>query len=852
MLPRHSLKTPIWPYIAVVACLFVLSLLAPHAWLRDTPAIPSSADRVTPAGPPGFDTRQASAPKFVAPKVVAPQQVEESEPIEFNPPEVAGTVLAGPVNTLPRSWAPSVELPAQVAPIHPPVAEQIKLDVSVMESPELPYNAVGRSELSSANSTIQEILSLPDVTGPLARQNSEPRAEVAGVLPYATDLIAALSELKSDPLCREWARDLVFVLEALPQMEDLGSSETEELFQRLLRRLSETPQLVEETRSLAVRTRLLRHGYAAKRRADVWHQVSRILSTGAPVSVANPSDMPQRLADVEERVIQAEHADAWRHYLLLDEVRGALGSGDSHQRCDVARRVLKRIDSPELSRSQAEILGKSPFHEFTLDLRRWASEPIDYRRLLNQIEEHEREGTTDSAAEIAQCYNVLRWSAEPDLKQLAELLNTHYRNANVRVALTADFLNRLLPDPQSYEQDVNGNIAGANVYGTSRTVNRLKVVLHPDGETWRIGLEAHGEVNSDTAASKGPATFYNQGFARYYARKLLMVDRRGIRVWRAETDANSQSELTGFETDFDPIPVIGWLARAVARSQHDQQSPSARAETEAMVRNEAGTRFDDEVHQRLSAAEEKVQKKLIGPFEKISLQPTALDMSTTEERVIARYRLAADNQLGAQTPRPQAPGDSLLSVQIHQSAMNNTLANLRLEGRRVELHALYRELGELFERPDLEAPEDIPEGVIIQFADKEAVRVLCDDSHVMLTIRIAELKSGRSKFSDFSVRAFYVPDSEQLKANLVREDTLQIIGDLSINERFPLRVIFSKVLSKARTFNLINQHLAENPHLSDCHVNQFVINDGWIGVGVGPVAEDDVSQLAKKRAADAR
>jgi hypothetical protein len=220
-------------------------------------------------------------------------------------------------------------------------------------------------------------------------------------------------------------------------------------------------------------------------------------------------------------------------------------------------------------------------------------------------------------------------------------------------------------------------------------------------------------------------------------------------------------------------------------------------------------------------------------------------MSTTQQRVIARYRLAADNQLGAQTPRPQAPGDSLLSVQLHESALNNTLANLKLEGRRTELHELYRELAMIFERPELEVPEGIPEGVVVQFADEDAIRVRCDDSQVMLTIRIAELKSGRSKWNDFSVRAFYVPDAEQLNANLVRQDTLQIMGE-RIGERLPLRVIFSKVLSKSRTFNLINKRLSENPNLADCRVNQFVINDGWIGVGIGPSRAGELDQFAKK------
>lgn len=831
------MKTPIWPYIAVVACLFVLSLLAPQAWLR--PTLPPTS-------------REDLAHKTDIPTLVPESTkalVRSSIGSLTNDPELNSPTFAGPSIVKQSDSVQGVAAvlqsasPAQVAPIHPPVGEQIKLDISVKETPALPRSPDQRLIVVEPKQSDDPVITPQESVG-LQKQSTETIPEIAGVIPYAPSLIEGLEGLAEEPLCREWALEIISLLESVHQTTALSSPESAEQFRKLFRRLSETPQLAQQTESFDVRARLLRLGYAAKRRVDIWYQVHKILTRGSVEIAFSTSDMQQCLRAVDERLTQAEHANDWRKYLLLDAVQNMTGPGDPAQRREIAKKVLRRIESSQLSEQQVEVFQKSPFKEFSLQLRLWANEPIDYLKLLDQIEDYEQTGSTESAQAIARSHDVIRWSSEPEPRKLAEFLNTHFRNANVRVALTADFLNRLLPDPQSYQENVSGSIAGANVSGTSHTVNRLQVVLHPDNETWHIGLEAHGEVASDTAASKGPATFYNQGFSRYYARKLLMVDRRGVRVWRAETNANSESALTGFETDFDPIPILGWVARSVARSQHDQHYYSAKVETEEMVRNQAGARLDDEVHQRLAAAEQKVKQKLIGPFEKIDLKPTPLDMSTTEQRVIARYRLATDIQLGAQTPRPQAPGDSLLSVQVHESALNNTLANLKLEGRRTEVHKLYRELATIFERPELEVPDDIPEDMIIQFADKDAIRVRCDNSQVMLTIQIAELKNGRSKWKDFSVRAFYGPDSDQLNANLVREGEVQIIGDFV---KLPLRVIFSKVLSKTRGFNLINRSLSENPRLNDCHVNQFVINDGWIGVGIGPNQGGELDQFANKK-----
>jgi hypothetical protein len=110
----------------------------------------------------------------------------------------------------------------------------------------------------------------------------------------------------------------------------------------------------------------------------------------------------------------------------------------------------------------------------------------------------------------------------------------------------------------------------------------------------------------------------------------------------------------------------------------------------------ASSQLDNEVAQRLEKSKQDFEAKIVKPLRDLNLEPTAVDMQTTTERLIARYRLAARTDVSAHTPRPQAPSDSMLSVQVHESAMNNVLEQLHLHGRRAELTELHKEMTSRF------------------------------------------------------------------------------------------------------------------------------------------------------------
>jgi len=195
----------------------------------------------------------------------------------------------------------------------------------------------------------------------------------------------------------------------------------------------------------------------------------------------------------------------------------------------------------------------------------------------------------------------------------------------------------------------------------------------------------------------------------------------------------------------------------------------------------------------------------------------------------------------------------MLSVQIHETAMNNILDQLNLHGRRVELVALYKEMSARFNPTrKIEVPEDLPENVYVTFAEEDPIRVDCQDGHVRLTIHLKELmqEGTRNRWTNFTVHAYYAPSADQLDANLYRDGIIELIGDnrpLPLGQRTALTAIFARVLSRNRKLHVINEQIAQAPQLRDQQVTQFVIHDGWIGVALGPKSPGRQAAMTPRR-----
>jgi hypothetical protein len=779
-------------------------------------------------------------------------------------------VPAAPARTSEPAVAQEPSRP-QIAPYGPPVAENIDLDPSITETPPLPLalhqpildvspeltDPNPALELGPTVSTSQPRFpdlppaeALQDPAEPL-REPDAPATITQRLAPvpefpetkawtYPLGLIEQLNTLAATtPAGADWADRAIAELERFVEAETLADRSVEEPLASLNR-------LAEEARALALtqpeeseaRSKLLRAGYAIVRRLEVWEKVHAIAIQGeVQTAEIDRQAWSQALGEIDMQLNTTGAAANWRAYLRIDRARqdfdsSACSPADQRQ---LARDILHRLHSTQLSHAQEQFLRGKSFAAFERQLRARADESPDLIGVLAAIEHHELEDTSARASALAAEYDAIRWSPDPGVSELADMLNAYYRNANVRVALSVELINRLIPQQQAQLEPVRDNILGADVEGQSHTRTRLRMVLLPDRGRWQVGLEAEGQVASDTASTKGPATFYQKGEAFFRARKRVTVDRRGIRLFNAEANADSETYLNDYETDFDGIPLLSTLARAVAKSQYDSSQYDAKIEVEGRIVGRARSQLDRQVAERLENAKGEVQAKVVAPLQSLDLEPSPVDLETTADRLIARYRVAGREQISAHTPRPQAPGDSLLSVQIHESMLNNVLEKLELNGRRVELRALFKEITDRFNREPVAVPEDLPEEVYVTFADEDPVRLDCQDGRVRLTIRLQELASGKNKWHNFAVRGYYAPHPDQRDANLVREGVIELIGErLRFGDQVALRGIFSRVLSRNRKLNLVNKQIAQATELADQQVTQFVIHDGWIGIAIGP------------------
>jgi len=696
--------------------------------------------------------------------------------------------------------------------------------------------------------------------------------------PFAEALIAELERAAESPHCRDWADSVLDELDRLAEVATIESPEARVALDRLQELTPDAGRLADSCHDDAVRVTLQRLQYALERRNAIWSK-AQALTAADTVSLESASadarEAQAALEEVEALLRQFPNTRGWREYLLLSELNrlasGDVARSDSSnpddtspatsgaratldddgfptldvstdatatliaQRRATARRVLGRLESARLTEEQEAFLDQVAFDRLNRALRTWADEPIDVPALLRALEEYEVSGATHAGRDAVQADSILRWSPDETAVQLARSVEQHYRNANLRIAVSEGLLNRLIPQPDVTLEDVEDYIAGADVYGVSENHTRLLLRLLPDRDRIRVGLEAKGIVASQTEAYKGAATVYNDGLSQFHARKLVQVDRRsGVRVWRSEAQAASETQMTDLSTDYDGLPLFGHLARMIAMKQHDQVSSQARWQVEERVAERARQRLDAEVHRRMAKAEEQFQQQVIEPLRRLDLAPEVVDMQTTSQRIIVRSRLASDEQLAAWTPRPLAPGVSLLSAQIHESVFNNLLDQLDLDGRRVLLDDLYHELSARAGYADAEIPDDMPENITIEFAEHDALHVHCDDGKLQLSIRVAELSQGRGNtWRNFEVRGYYFPEIAGLDARLTRDGYVELVGEqLGFRDQIALRGIFTKVLSKRTALRLVPDSIIGDARFRDLGISQFVIEDGWIGVAV--------------------
>ena len=501
--------------------------------------------------------------------------------------------------------------------------------------------------------------------------------------------------------------------------------------------------------------KLSRTEHALTRRIDVWQQVRQVEAPGqarAGLPTMDPQAVAECLAAIDAMLRDRPERSAWESFLELDKLRAWLahrgGPKDRVPRA-LAAEILKRLDAPVMSARQRRFVSTGPIGALRQELLRHTAETVDTAALLRQLERYERTGLAADARLLARDCRWLALSPAEKSRQLGDAIDAHYRNANVRVAISGELLNRLIPKRDPEYASVDDTLLGLPVHGQSLTSTTVRVLLVPDPNRALVALQVTGHVSSLTSATSGPATFINDSNSMYAAAKSIEVNLQGIRLGPTQVDVYNKTTLRNVKTDFDGIPLVGQLAKGVARSQREQKEPAThpRSEGEGCGQGPGADRRRDHGSPRAIGR----------PVGGEGFRPVGGARAGPGDDCGADHRAArdhADSPGGRRTSwaatrrAPRRPADSLASFQVHESVINNVVQRLGLDGRTFTLPELSRHLARCLSRPQ---PADDPDhdDVSITFAAKDAVRVRFAEGRDRVDRLDRQARQGRAAMEEF-------------------------------------------------------------------------------------------------------
>ena len=663
--------------------------------------------------------------------------------------------------------------------------------------------------------------------------------------PKPKALVESIEPLLETPETAEWAKQTLTLIDLLIQCDHVGSSENRPIFTQLQKQILRLDEMIVQastpanpsshpsTGMLAGELRRLR--YQMVRRLVIWLPLYEMASQPEEQVTAKQSLKAELTGAARIRFDGVE--PIWHNYLLVKETEAAFNrlDGDQESRVEASRKILARVFSPSLSKAQAEFVQQS-LNENSIDFfKSYASSPIDLSTLLRNLERHEAYESGVSQKYLNDSYQNLLWSSEPAQRRLASVLDTHYRNANFRVTISESLINRLIPEMPEMTEPIAENLLGAQVYGQTNIRNQLRIRLIPDAERIHLQLESIGSADTSTTALKSGFAVQNQGFSRFQVFQKLAISRNGIFSDRARAISQSNNRMVGIRSNFDQIPVVGNLARRVAKKQVQAQKQTADNLTKQKFEQGVEKFMQEEVEKQIRNMRNVVSTNLIQPLVALELEPEPVQMTTTKEKLVVRYRLAGRDQMAANTTRPKAWPGSQLSLQVHHSAINNFLDRIGLAGNEFTTDSLTTHLRDAMGLPH--KPVDSDKKAKLLFSKTQPIRVSFVDGKFQIELNIDSfqpLETKRPKtWRNLKIRCSYAPSVSGSQVLLTREGSISLPGlRKAITDDLIIRAIFDKVFEDQYHFDPLPDSLAKPMNSPDLTIAHLIIDNGWLGVSL--------------------
>ena len=604
-----------------------------------------------------------------------------------------------------------------------------------------------------------------------------------------------------------------------------------------------------DTESAELISELQRFEYRLNRRIKIWAGVidhtksfsNAASPTARQVSLAR---LPRNLDVLLEQ--QIPNNSGWQEYLAWDELVRASRVTNMDKKATVA---LRKAAQKFLARYHSPALTDAHRHQFqpffspdVLDsIHDAASSDANLSRTMALIELLERENSNKYTSYLNSEYQNLLWSNDPIENELAATIDSHWRNANFRIAINERLLNQMLPQVPATTEPIRENIQGAEVSGQSLIeTDQLRIALLPNPNEISLAVETVGQVTSETTAQRSGFTFENRGLADFRVFQKLAFSRTGITSEAPQATSSARQRLIGLRGNYDRIPVLGKLTRKIAKQKVNEQTPEANQLTRQRVESGAKQRVEQEVNQLVNQFRRGVQDHILERLIAMDLEPEIMQLSTTQSRILGRYRLAGRDQMAAYQPRPTDFESDLLTVQIHQSALNNLIQRFALNGQEFNAVTLGQHVEKVTGIPY--ARGSIEAEATFRFDKHDAIRVDFEDGIASVTFGFDKFQIGKGRpWRKIFVTAHFKPTYIGTRIVLDRDNVFDVKSkkDLRLADQIAIRTAFKVILEEQYAFDLVPAVVRWRVPGLNLAIDRLSLAEGWCGVALENAAVMD-------------
>ena len=243
-------------------------------------------------------------------------------------------------------------------------------------------------------------------------------------------------------------------------------------------------------------------------------------------------------------------------------------------------------------------------------------------------------------------------------------------------------------------------------------------------------------------------------------------------------------------------------------------------------------RVEQEVGTQLHGIRQFLSDTVLQPLVSVELEPAVVDMSTTAQQIVSRYRLAGRDQLAAHTARPIDEPSDLISLQLHESAVNNLVQRLGLDGETFDSASLRQQLESVLGIRT--ATQEIAGDATFRFAKTGGVQAHFKNGEIVIELRLASLQLGKGKtWRNLVIETTYVPAYEGMRLVLTQKDGIELSGKrLRLGDQIAIRAAFKVVLEPEVTIAMMPRVLESRMGADALRIARLSIVDGWVGLAI--------------------